>query len=110
MKILLSTTDSIPGHIIAEHVGLVWGSNVKTKHIVKEFVSIAKSFVGGNLPHYSSVLNESRLAALHDMDVQTQKLGGNAVIGLHFEITAISSGLVEVCAYGTAVKVKPLKK
>lgn len=109
MKILLSTTDSIPGHIISDYVGLAWGSSVKSKHIIREFVSITKSFVGGSLPHYSKMLNDSRHAALQDLILQVEKIGGSGVIGLTFSTATISSGLVEICAYGTVVKVKSLK-
>ncbi|VVB69888.1 Putative heavy-metal-binding protein [uncultured archaeon] len=109
MKIIVSTTDSIPGWLILEHVGIAWGSSVKTKHIIREFVSLTKSFIGGNIRDYSSVLNESRSAALQDLIVQAEKIGGNAIIGLNFTTSSLSSGLVEVCAYGTVVKAKRLK-
>ncbi len=58
----------------------------------------------GELERYSDLLFELRQRALDRLTANAEKMGADAVIHIHFDITVILMHAFEVCAYGTAVK------
>ena len=64
-----------------------------------------------HLPATIEDIRAARNAALDDMNAQAKKLGANAVIGIRFDNSLVSSTqnidhTVEYTAYGTAVKLR----
>ncbi|MCL2626005.1 MAG: YbjQ family protein [Cystobacterineae bacterium] len=102
-KFLLSNTELIPGHTIAQHLGLVHGSTVRAKHIGRDMMAGLKNLVGGELKGYTELLNESRQEAISRMVKEAIALGANAVINVRFSTSNITAGASELLAYGTAV-------
>ena len=51
-------------------------------------------------------MNDSRQEAFERMIKNSENLGGNAVIGIRYNTSAIMSGASEVLAYGTAVLIE----
>lgn len=101
---ILSTIETIPGHQILEHYGVVFGSSVRSKHFGKDFLSGFKNILGGELKAYTELLDEARNEALHRMEKQAQTMGANAIIGVRFGSSDVAAGAAEIFAYGTAVK------
>jgi uncharacterized protein YbjQ (UPF0145 family) len=62
--------------------------------------------VGGEINEYTKMLAESREQALDRMIHDAEKLGANAIIGVHFASSSIASGAAEMLVYGTAVVVE----
>jgi len=101
--LLFSNTEFIPGYTIIRHLGLVYGSTVRAKHLGRDLMAGLKNLVGGELAGYTELLNESRQEALDRMKQQAQAIGANAVINVRFSTSNITSGASELLAYGTAV-------
>ncbi len=96
----LYTIDNIGG----TPLGMVTGSTIKTKDIVKDIGAGLKSIVGGKLGSYEKLMEEARSEAIAKMVNQAEALGANAVVGVRFESTEVAAGAAEILAYGTAVK------
>ena len=102
---LISTTESIPGHTIKRFFGVVTGSTVRSKHIGRDLMAGLKNIFGGELKGYTELLQESREDALTRMVEEAESLGANAVVNVRFSSSAIAQGAAEMFAYGTAVQV-----
>lgn len=104
---ILSTLPTLPGKEVREHLGLVSGNTVRTRHIGVQVLSGFRQMMGGELAAYTSLLNESRDQALTRMKEQATSLGANAILGVRFTMSEPAPGIAEIYVYGTAVKVSP---
>ena len=102
---LLLNIDHIPGKEI-EALGMVKGTVVQSKHFGKDFMAGMKTLVGGEIVGYTEMLIEARQIATKRMVEDAQRLGADAIIGIHFASSTVMQGAAEVLAYGTAVKIK----
>ena len=102
---LLLNIDYIPGKEI-EALGMVKGTVVQSKHFGKDFMAGMKTLVGGEIVGYTEMLIEARQIATKRMVEDAQRLGADAIIGIHFASSTVMQGAAEVLAYGTAVKIK----
>ncbi|MDO5103061.1 MAG: YbjQ family protein [Lautropia sp.] len=100
---LISNLETVPGHVVVKHLGLVQGSSVRAKHMGRDIMAGLKNMVGGELKAYTELLNESREQAIERMKEQARQAGANAVLNVRFSTSAISPGAAEIFAYGTAV-------
>ncbi|MDO4732487.1 MAG: YbjQ family protein [Bacillota bacterium] len=100
---ILVNTDYITGKEF-EMLGLVQGSTVQSKNIVKDFSQGMKTLVGGELKAYNEMMKEARVVATKRMELEAEALGADAVINIRYASSAIMQGAAEVIAYGTAVK------
>ncbi len=103
---LISTLEYIPGKKIKQHLGLVQGSTVRTKHVGRDLMASLKNIFGGELKGYTELLQDSRREATERMVEQASSMGANAVVNVRFATSSISQGAAELFAYGTAVKVE----
>lgn len=104
MDMMLTTTDTVPGHDIARCLGLVKGSTVRSKHIGSDIVAGLRNIVGGEVKEYASLLTGTREQAIDRMVAEARLLGADAVVGMRLETSTITHAASEVMAYGTAVK------
>ena len=102
---IITNLESVPGHQIIEHYGLVQGSTIRAKHIGRDIMAGLKNIVGGELKGYTELLQEARQEASNRMISQAEELGANAVINVRFSTSSVAQGAAEILAYGTAVKV-----
>jgi len=105
-RLLVSTSEQLPGYKIMEYKGVVWGVTVRAKNIGQDCLSGCKNITGGESTHYTQLQNETRQQALDRLMQQCERLGGNGVIALRFETGGSVQGFIEVVAYGTAVLVE----
>ncbi len=63
-----------------------------------------RKIFGGDVKEYSDLLKEARDQALEEMKADAEQLGADAVIGVRFATSTITSGAAEIVAYGTAIK------
>ncbi len=103
---ILTTTDNIHGHEVAETLGLVRGAAIRTRHVFADISEWIRNLVGAELHHYTKMMAETREQALDRMTDRARKLGADAVLMTRFATSNIASGASEMLAYGTAVKLK----
>ena len=102
---LLLNIDHIPGKEI-EALGMAKGTVVQSKHFGKDFMAGMKTLVGGEIVGYTEMLIEARQIATKRMVDDAEKMGADAIIGIHYTSSTVMQGAAEVLAYGTAVKIK----
>ena len=88
-----------------EVLGIVKGSRVKAAHIGRDIMALFKNITGGEVREYSELLTSVRDAATEDMVKEASNLGANAIVGIRYASAQIASGMAEIVAYGTAVKI-----
>ncbi|AUH68423.1 MULTISPECIES: YbjQ family protein [Gordonia] len=108
---IIVTTNELPGYRIEHVFGEVFGLTVRSRHIGSNIGASFKSIAGGELKGITQLLHEARHEALSRLAAEAQSKGANAVLAFRFETNEYAgSGGVEVCAYGTAVGVRPLEQ
>lgn len=99
---LLTTVDIKTDY---EVKGLVKGSSMKAKHLGKDILAFFRQLIGGEVKEYADLLVSTREEAIAEMIREAKALGANAIIGVRFSTTSVTSGAAEIIAYGTAVKI-----
>ncbi len=102
---LLATTDIIPGKTITKCLGLVRGNTIRARHVGKDILAYMRNLVGGEITEYTKLLAESREQALDRMMAEAKTLGANAIVGVRFSTSEVTTHAAEIIAYGTAVVV-----
>ena len=103
---LITTTDSIAGHRITAHLGLVRSNTIRAKHIGKDIVAGLRMLVGGEIREYTEMLTEARNEAILRMKADAGRMDADAIINVRFVTAQVMAGAAELLAYGTAVKVE----
>lgn len=107
----VTTTFSFEGYAITEYKGIVRGIIARAPTISQGILGGLKSIVGGNIGAYTEMCEASRQEAFDRCVQHASELGANAIIGLRYESSDVSSQLaiVEVLCYGTAVVIEPAR-
>lgn len=105
---LISTMNDVPGHQIEEVMGEVYGLTVRSRNIGSQLGASLKSLIGGELKGMTKVLTSSRDEVTERMVAEAESKGANAVIAFRFDTSEIGGTWTEICAYGTAVRIRRL--
>jgi uncharacterized protein YbjQ (UPF0145 family) len=103
---IVTNLETVPGHRIVQHFGLVQGNTIRAKHVGRDIMAGLKNIVGGEIKSYTSLLMLARQEALERMMAQAQELGANAVVNVRLATSSVMQGAAELLAYGTAVLVE----
>ncbi|MBT8483942.1 MAG: heavy metal-binding domain-containing protein [Phycisphaerales bacterium] len=106
---IVVNTETVAGYEIAEVMGLVQGNTIRAKHVGRDIAASIKNLVGGELRGYTELLTEARRQSIQRMMAEAQSRGANAVVNVRFTTSAITQGAAELYAYGTAVRLEPLR-
>ena len=104
---LITTTNTIEGHTIAEYKGIVTGEAILGANIFRDFFAAVRDIVGGRSGAYEKVLREARETALDEMAAEAAARGCDAVIGVDLDYETVGTdggGMLMVSASGTAVR------
>ncbi|GAA4967835.1 YbjQ family protein [Algibacter aquimarinus] len=95
---ILTTTNTIEGHVIQDYLGIVTGVsiNIKTSFSFK---------TEKNKKLYQDFVNQAKEEAFQSLKENAIKLKANAVVGISIDIEASSTSYFFVSITGTAVKV-----
>ncbi len=104
---ILSNIETIPGHRVVEHLGLVSGNTIRAKHFGRDIMAGLKNIVGGEIKGYTELLSDARKEAIERMIRCAEELGANAIVNIRLSTSAVMAGAAELFAYGTAVRVEP---
>ncbi|WP_096411347.1 YbjQ family protein [Thermus thermophilus] len=110
MEILVSALEAVPGYRVAQVLGGVKGSTVRSKHLGKDLLAGLRTLVGGELPEYTEMLQEAREVAEARMPEEARRLGAHAVLGVRYAAASVMQGAAEVPDYGTAVRLEPARE
>ena len=98
---LITTTDEINGHEIAEVIGLVRGNVIRAKHIGTDIIAALRNLVGGEVSEYTKLMATDRMIS------DARLKGADAIVGMRFTTSMVMAGSAEILAFGTAVRLKP---
>ena len=101
---IVTTTDGIAGRITLETMGVVRGTALWTRRIVKNSMGGIRQFQQGGLADLDQGLNEAKEQAAKSLNAQALTLGADAIVGLRLDVVEMSNGVFCVNASGTAVK------
>jgi len=104
---MITTTNSIAGHHVVRHLGVVRGITVRSRGLAGQLAATLRTVVGGKIHEYVSLCEESREEAFNLMVQHAEELGANAIVGVRYDATELAENMTEVLAYGTAVLVEP---
>ena len=102
----VTSQDCFEDHEVVETLGIVMGNTVRTRHIGSDILAGLRNIVGGEASGYTQLMTEAREEALFRLKEEADAKGGNAVVCLRFTTSNVMQGMIEILAYGTAVKVK----
>jgi uncharacterized protein YbjQ (UPF0145 family) len=98
--------NDIPGYEVDEVFGEVMGLTVRSRNIGSQFGAGLKSILGGELKGMTKALVASREQVRERMIEEAEAKGANAIIAMRFDTSEMGGNWTEICAYGTAVKVR----
>ncbi|PRQ12211.1 hypothetical protein C1Y63_02560 [Corynebacterium sp. 13CS0277] len=103
---IITTTNTVETRPIAEYLGVVAGETVAGINAVKDFAAGIRGLVGGRSGTYEKEALKARESALQELEQRAQKMGADAVVGVHVEYTPMgqASDMLMVTATGTAVR------
>ena len=104
---IVTTTSTVPGEEIAELLGLVRGSSVRTKHLGKDILAGLRNRAGGEIREYTKMLAQAREQAIDRMIEEAQMLDADAIVAVRFQTSMVMRGAAEMLCYGTAVRLAP---
>ena len=106
----ITTAFELPGYKVVQNLGVVRGITVRSRSLVGSVGAGLQTLVGGNISLWTELCEQAREEAFELMVRHADELGANAMIGVRYDATEISSGVTEVLAYGTAVIVEPFRE
>ena len=98
--------NDVPGYQITEVLGEVFGLTVRARNVGSQLGASLKSMVGGELRGMTKNLVASRNEVIERMVEEAKTKGGDAVIAMRFDTSEMGGNWTEICAYGTAVKIR----
>src|SRR5271156_3888417 len=105
---IISTMNDLPGYEVEEVLGEAFGLTVRSRNVGSQFGASLKSLAGGELKGMTKMLAEGRDHATGRLVEEAESKGANAILSFRFDTSELGSTWTEVCAYGTAVKVRKL--
>jgi uncharacterized protein YbjQ (UPF0145 family) len=105
---LIVTMIDIPGYEVEAVYGEVFGLTVRSRNLGSQIGAFFRSIFGGELKGMTTMLQDSRQQAIERMVSEARAKGGNAIIAMRFDASELGSMWTEICAYGTAVRVRRL--
>lgn len=103
-RIVVTTTNEVPGARVAEVLGIVRGIVVRSPTIGQGVIGAFRSLGGGNIPEFVKVCEDARHEAYVQMLEHAESLGADAIVTMRYDATEFMQGATEVLAYGTAVR------
>jgi uncharacterized protein YbjQ (UPF0145 family) len=103
---LIVTTNDVPGRVVEEVLGEVFGLTVRSRNIGSQIGASFKSLVGGELGGMTKMLAEGREEAIGRLVAEAELKGANAILAMRFDTSELGATWTEICAYGTAVRLR----
>ncbi|KIE00838.1 UPF0145 domain-containing protein, partial [Metarhizium majus ARSEF 297] len=105
--VITTTMMDLPGYRIVQVLGAVYGITVRSRNIAASLGMVFKSFAGGELQWFTSMLYSCRNDSISRVVDECKRRGGNAIICLRFDAGDMG-GFAQTAAYGTACIVEKI--
>lgn len=103
---ILSTSDRIEGREITETIGLVRGNAARARGLGYDITAGIRNIFGGAVPEYSRLITETRDEATANMIAAAQAQGADAIVAVRYTTSMVTTGVSEILAFGTAVRLR----
>jgi len=104
--VLITTGNDLPGYIVDEVYGEVFGLTVRSRNVGSQLGASLKSLVGGELGGMTKMLAQGREEAIARLTAEAEQKGANAIVAMRFDTSELGGTWTEICAYGTAVRIR----
>jgi uncharacterized protein YbjQ (UPF0145 family) len=105
---IISTMNELPGYEVVEVLGEVFGLTVRSRNVGSQIGASFKALAGGEIKGMTKNLIASRQEVIDRMVQEAQGKGGDAILAMRFDTSEMGGTWTEICAYGTAVRVRKL--
>lgn len=105
---LISTMNDAPGYEVTEVLGEVFGLTVRSRNIGSQLGAGLKALAGGELKGMTQNLVTSRQEVIARMVREAEEKGADGVLAMRFDTSEMGQTWTEICAYGTAVRLRKL--
>lgn len=103
---IVSTTEKIAGRNIIQTLGIVIGNTTKARSMKFDFIAGLKTLFGGEVQGQTKLMYDVRGSALERKVEEAKLLDADAVVCVRFVMSDVMTGVMELCVYGTAVKLE----
>ena len=100
--------NDVPGYEVTDVLGEVFGLTVRSRNIGSQLGASFKALAGGELKGMTKNLVASRNEVIQRMVDEAQAKGADAVLAMRFDTSEMGPNWTEICAYGTAVRIRRL--
>ena len=101
---IVTTMDGIAGRITQETLGVVRGTSLWTRRLIKNSFGGIRNLQVTGVAQLDQGLNQAREDANRAMGEQAMAMGADSIVGVRIDVTEMSNGVFCVNATGTAVK------
>lgn len=99
---------TLDGYAVKENLGVVRGLTVRSRSLFGNIAGGFQTLFGGNISIYKELCEKTRTDAFQEMMEHAEQMGANAIIMMRYDANEVISGVTEVLAYGTAVRVEKI--
>lgn len=103
---IIVTSETIVGREIVETLGMVRGNSVRARGIGYDITAGIRNIFGGAVPEYSRLITQTRDEATANLIAAAEQEGADAIVMVRYTTSMISTGISEILAFGTAVKLR----
>lgn len=103
--VIIVTTDEVAGYEIVEVLGETMGAVAYNSYGWGSYYALDGSSAGAATKE--TLVLQCRAAAMNRLWIEAAERGANAVVGMRYDLSQLAEHLVEACAYGTAVILRP---
>ena len=107
-RMIVTTGNEVAGYRIVKYLAIVRGIVVRSASFGQSFLGSLKSLGGGNIKEFTVVCEQARHEAYAQMIQHAQEVNADAIVAMRYDATEFMSGMTEVLAYGTAVRIEPI--
>lgn len=100
----ISTGLEIPGMVVREGLGVVFGLVVRSMGLAGSVTASFKALKRGEISQYTTLLEDSRRHAMDRMIENARLVGADGIVSMRFDSSEIGQQFTEIVAYGTAVR------
>ena len=101
---IVTTMDGIAGRITQETLGVVRGTELWTRRVIKSSFGGIRNFEVTGMKEMDAGLKDAKNRSHQAMIAQARALGADSVIGVRIEVIEMSNGVFCVNTTGTAVR------